>query len=73
MKSNNYEESYVLTPGVRILSDDDTKTLKADLTMEDFIIQGTFFHYQMVKSKRKTLHLSWSADEILSYTESIGK
>lgn len=71
MKPLNFGESYTLTPGIRIISKDDTAWIHADLGMKDFI-NGTIFWYQMADSTRKTLHLNWKADEEISYTETIG-
>ncbi len=56
-KSDNYNESYELQPGVRILSEDDTSTMEVDLSLKKFIIKGTLITYVMVDSCRKTLHL----------------
>lgn len=44
MKSNNYGESYKLTPGIRIISRNDEETIRANLTMNKFIIKGRLFY-----------------------------
>lgn len=67
-----YGATYYVEPGMRILSKNDRQTMSASLKFTSITEETTRKVYHLDDSFRKILKISWSADEEISQTESIG-
>lgn len=68
---NNYNASYNLKPGIRVLSEDDSRTMSVTLKYDDMRAKNDWWfifawYGRLVDSYRRKLTINWTSNETIA-------